>query len=429
MTQRDPSVTRRDFVKTSAALTGGGLMALSVPAVHGGATAATRVGVIGCGGRGTGAAHNALAAGADVRIVALADLFADRMEGCRNRLRDHDAERGTVAERRCYTGFDAYERLLADGEVDYVILATPPHFRPIHLAAAVASGVHVFMEKPAGVDPSGIRSVLDSARIADEKGLSIVAGTQRRHERSYLEAVERVRSGAIGTVIGASCAWNQGGLWSVEQTPEMSDMEWQIRNWLYFTWLSGDHIVEQHVHNIDVVNWILDGEPVSALGLGGREVRTEPVHGHIFDHFSIEFEYAGGQHVTSMCRQIDGCASRVEERIFGTKGTLMTRPGFALIEGENAWRFEGDNPNPYVQEHRNLLASIHGDGRQPRLNEAARVARSTLTAVMGRTSAYTGKQLSWDQISESKMDLAPAEYAFTSIAVPPVAVPGRTPFV
>jgi predicted dehydrogenase len=282
------------------------------------------------------------------------------------------------------------------------------------------------MEKPVAVDPPGVRSVLASSELAQGKGLAIVAGTQRRHERSYHEAMEQVRSGAIGRIVSANCSWNMGGLWVKERQPQWSDMEWQLRNWLYFTWLSGDHIVEQHVHNLDVVNWALAAHPLRAQGMGGRQVRTGAEYGHIFDHFAIEFEYPGDVLVTSMCRQIDGCFDRVEERLRGTEGVLVTHPGHAVIHGRRDWRFEGSNPNPYVQEHIDLLESIRA-GRP--LNEGRAVAEATLTAIMGRIAAYTGKEVTWEQVLQSSLDLTPPRYEFGTIEVPPVAVPGRTPVV
>ncbi len=424
MTTRDapPSVTRRDFMASSAVAAVGSLAAARLTvaqSAYGAGSDSIRVGLIGCGGRGTGAAHNALEASQRVHLVALADVFRDRLDGCRQRLAAHD-DRGRVAEGRCHIGFDAYRELIA-GDVDLVILATPPHFRPMHFAAAVAAGRHVFMEKAVAVDPPGVRAVLAAADEADRRGLSVVAGTQRRHEACYRAAIERVQDGAIGRIVSARCYWNMGGLWMHEPRDEWSDMEWQLRNWLYFTWLSGDHIVEQHVHNLDFVNWALAAHPVRALGLGGRQVRTHPNYGHIFDHFAIEYEYPGHVHLTSMCRQIDGCASRVEEALVGTEGRSVTRSGHAVIEGTRPWRFEGDNPNPYVQEHRDLIASTSGG---PRLNEARAVAESTLTAIMGRMSAYTGQEVTWEQAMSSTLDLSPPAYVFGDLPVAPVAVPG-----
>ncbi|MEZ6164955.1 MAG: Gfo/Idh/MocA family oxidoreductase [Phycisphaerales bacterium] len=422
--------TRRDFVRSSAIL---GAASLVPSALASGLTYRTddtiRVGVIGCGGRGTGAAVNALAAHPNVNIVAMADLFEDRLNGSYGWLSENDdfGDRVKVDPAHKFVGFDAYKQLLAIDNIDYVILATPPHFRPIHFDAAIHAGKHVFMEKPVAVDPAGIRKVLDAGARAKQKALSVVAGTQRRHENSYLSLMKRVNDGELGEIVSASCYWNQGGLWVHDRKPEYSDMEWQCRNWLYFTWLSGDHICEQHIHNIDVINWAKDGPPVKATGMGGREVRTDAKYGNIFDHFSIEYEYADGMTMQSMCRQIDGCAGRVEEVIVGSKARSVSRPGYAVITGGSEWRFAADNRNPYEQEHVDLIASILGEGRY--LNEAKRVAESTLTAIMGRMSAYTGKSITWEQALSSQLDLSPDAYSFSDLPVRPVAVPGKTPLI
>ncbi len=428
-----PNQTRREFVKASAALAAaaaaGGLPATLVARTANVAGSdALRVGVIGCGGRGTGAAVNALAADSGTRIVALADVFADRINGARDHLGSDETrgaygDRGVVASERCYTGFDAYKQLLDAGECDVVILASSPGFRPDHFEAAVHAGTHVFMEKPVAVDPTGIRRVIAASRLAEEKRLSVVAGTQRRHERCYLEWIERIRAGQIGKVLGARVYWNQGGLWVRKHEPAWTDMEWQIRNWLYFTWLSGDHIVEQHVHNLDVANWAMGGPPARCWATGGRQVRTQPEYGHIFDHFAVEYEYAGGGVVHSFCRQIDNCANRVEEAVVGTEGTSVTSSGGARIEGKAPWRFEGENHDPYTQEHTDLIAAIRAG--KP-INEGVRVAESTLTAIMGRMAAYTGKALTWEQAMNSKLDLRPKVLAFGDLPVPEVATPGRT---
>jgi predicted dehydrogenase len=424
------SLSRRHFVQggaglAAAALASGAFARAAAPD----RVSKLRYGVIGCGGRGTGAAVNALEASSEVEIAALADLFADRLESCKHELESQEDEklrsRAKVDASRCFTGFDAYQKLLAT-DVDVVILATSPHFRPIHLAEAIARGKHVFMEKPAGVDPRGVKSVLESGEKAARKNLSIVAGTQRRHEKSYLEALARVKNGDIGEIVSASCYWNQGGLWVKPREKSWSDMEWQVRNWLYFTWLSGDHICEQHVHNLDVCNWAIGSHPVRAVGMGGRQARTAPEYGQIYDHFAIEYTYASGATVSSYCRQIDGCAGRVEEVIRGTKGVLTTSPGQATITGEHPWKFSGDEPNPYVDEHRDLIAAIT-TGKP--VNEAKNVAESTLTAVMGRMSAYTGKEVTWDQAFTSKLDLAPPKYEFGSLPTPEVAMPGKTPLI
>lgn len=419
---------RRDVVKAGAALGVGSLIspAFAASAMRPGDDT-IRVGVIGCGGRGTGAAVNAIDAHPSVKIVALADLFEDRLQSSKSYLqgREDAADRVSIDEAHLFVGFDAYQKLLALDDIDYVILATPPGFRPMHFNAAIDAGKNVFMEKPVAVDPAGVRTVIEAAERARAQKLSVVAGTQRRHEKSYLTLMDKVESGELGDIVAAQCYWNQGGLWVHERKPEYSDMEWQCRNWLYFCWLSGDHICEQHIHNIDVINWAKGGPPAKATGMGGREVRTDEKYGNIFDHFAIEYEYEDGTSLMSMCRQIDGCASRVEEVLRGTKGTSVSRPGYAVIEGENNWRFKGENRNPYEQEHVDLIASIRKDGVY--LNEAKRVAESTLTAIMGRMSAYTGKQVTWDQAMNSSLDLSPSKYEFGDLSINPVPTPGSTP--
>jgi predicted dehydrogenase len=291
-------------------------------------------------------------------------------------------------------------------------------------AEAIANDKHVFMEKPVAVDPAGVRIVMAAGDVADQRGLSVVAGTQRRHEACYLDMMRRIRDGEIGEPVAARCYWNQGGLWNRGRNDEWSDMEWQLRNWLYFTWLSGDHITEQHVHNLDAVNWALGSHPIRCMGMGGRQSRTQPEYGHCFDHFAIDYEYPGGVHALSMARQADGSASRVEEVIQGTKGRSVSTSGQTRFEGGRNWSFTAENPNPYVQEHRNLHASIRGE--QARLNEARRIAESTLTAIMGRMSAYSGRELTWDEVLNSNMDLSPPSYSFTTLDVPAIPVPGRT---
>jgi len=420
------SMSRRDFLKASAAsavLLGTGVMSIAEGAYAAGSDQ-IRVGLIGCGGRGTGAAFDCVGSSPGVKIVALGDVFKDRLDDCLGALKDDQdlKDKIDIPPDRCFVGFDAYQKVIASG-VDMVILGTPPGFRPTHFMAAVDAGKHVFMEKPVAVDGPGVRIMLKAADIAKEKKLGVVAGTQRRHENSYVATMKRVNDGAIGDIVAAQCYWNQGGLWMNPREPAWSDMEWQLRNWLYFTWLSGDHIVEQHVHNLDVVNWAMKAHPVRALGMGGRQVRTDPAFGHIYDHFAIEYEYPNGARVLSMCRQIDGCASNVSERVVGTKGTSNCH---STIRAATEWRYDGPDNNPYVQEHADLIASIRAG--KP-LNEARQVAESTLTAIMGRMSTYTGQEVTWEQALNSKEDLIPAKLEFGPLPVPPVAVPGRTPLV
>ena len=419
----EASLGRRLFVAGAAA----GAVPLIMPSF---ARAAGRreetltVGVIGCGGRGTGAARDALEASTDVRIVALGDVFPDRLEQSRSNLMQFDAARATVAESNCFSGFDAYRGVLST-DCDIVILATPPGFRPDHFVAAIAAGKHVFTEKPVAVDGTGIRKVLAAGEEADRKGLCVVAGTQRRHENSYLAAMAKLHGGAIGEMVAGRCYWNMGGLWNVAPDPARSEMENQCRNWLYYPWLSGDHIVEQHVHNLDVINWAFGAHPERVFGVGGRQARTGADYGVIYDHFGLEYGYPQGRWALSMCRQQNGTPGKVEEMVTGTQGQMLMRPGFARIENGEAWRYTGPNNNPYVTEHVDLQRAIRSDNR---LNETRAVAESTLTAIMGREAAYTGQEISWDQALNNKQDLMPAVLAFTECPTPPVPIPGKTKF-
>ena len=422
-------VSRRAFVQTTIA-------AAAAIAVRGGIHAqgsdAVRVGVIGTGGRGSGAATDVIRSSEGVEVVALGDLTPDRLGGAREQLSKFVSDNPKykaalkVTDDTCFVGFDAYKKVLAS-QVDYVILATPPGFRPAHLAAAVEAGKHIFTEKPVAVDSAGIRSVLATYERARGKNLGIGVGTQRRHQGMYLDTIKRIQDGAIGSVMSGQVFWNQGGLWNRKRQPAWSDLEWQIRNWLYFTWLSGDHIVEQHVHNIDVANWVLGAHPVRATAVGGRQWRTDPSYGHIYDHFGVDFEYPSGARVLSMCRQIDGTRGRIGEQFIGSKGRAeMSDGGTAQIAGESAWTWSKPENyiTPYVQEHTDLVASIRSG--KP-YNELKQVAESTLTAILGREAAYTGQELTWDEVLKADLDLTPPQTnAFGPLEVPPVPMPGRT---
>jgi predicted dehydrogenase len=409
-------VSRRRFLKATAAGTALAAGALPVPSIAQSGPKEFKIGLIGCGGRGTGAANDARNAGKitgdTVKIHAVADLFEDKVVPARKSF--------GVEDKNAFFGFDAFKKLLEVG-CDYVILATPPHFRAEHFEAAINAGKHVFTEKPVAVDPFGYRRFIAAGDMAKAKGLSVAAGTQRRHEKQYMETQKRVADGAIGDVVAGRCYWNQGGLWSREKEEGWSDTEWQIRNWLYFTWLSGDHIVEQHVHNLDVLNWFLGAHPVRARGMGGRQVRTaQPKYGNIFDHFATELIYPKGVRVTSMCRQIDGCWGDVSEFVVGTKGGTNCRNE---IYGPSAWKFSGDQVDPYVQEHIDLQASIkEGKGS---LNETKNVATSTMTAILARTACYTGKEIAWDDLVQSNERLGPEKYEFGPMAIPAIARPGN----
>jgi myo-inositol 2-dehydrogenase/D-chiro-inositol 1-dehydrogenase len=421
--QTTPGASRRDFLKTSTAVVvGSGLASgLSMPGAFAAETDEIKVGVIGCGGRGTGAIDNVLNAAPGVRIVAIGDLFKDRLEASLKNLTKHGDKVAIPAERQ-FVGWDAYQKVIAS-DVNYIILASPPAFRPAHLKAAIEAGKHVFTEKPVAVDTAGIKQVFELADLAKGKGLGIAAGTQRRHHGAYLETMKRVHDGAIGEVLALRVFWNQGGLWTKPRQPEWTDMEWQLRNWLYFTWLSGDHIVEQHVHNIDVGRWALgDKMPIRVFGVGGRQARTGAEYGHIFDHFGLDYEFEGGIHMLSMCRQQAGTPGLVAESLRGTKGQCDTQDGRRYeIAGPSAWKWTGEYTNPYQQEHTNLIASIR---KGSPINELRQVADSTLAAIAGREAAYTGKVISIEQLMASPESIVPVKLEFGPIAVPPVPVPG-----
>ncbi len=420
-------LSRRDFVRTSGVAVGTTMAAHLVGGAYAAGNDTIRIGLIGCGDRGTGAVINAISAAPGVKLVAMGDVFKDRLDASRKNLSERHPGDMEITTERCFVGFDAFEKVLAS-DVNYIILATPPAFRPQHIKAAVAAGKHIFTEKPVAVDAAGIRTVLAAYEESKLKSLAIAAGTQRRHQKGYLETMRRIHAGGIGEIVAARCYWNQGGLWKKDRQKAWTDLEWQMRNWLYFTWLSGDHIVEQHVHNIDVINWAMNAHPARAVGLGGRQSRTDAAYGHIYDHFSIDYEYENGVHLMSMCRQIQGTTGNVSETLVGTKGNAQVNR--YSITGANAWRMVEDERknerNPYEQEHADLIASIRAG--KP-INELKNVAESTLTAIMGRMSAYTGKMVTWEQALNSKEDLVPASLAFGPMKVPPVAVPGVTELI
>jgi len=403
---------RRTFLKSSAALAGTALLTDAARArdlARG--DAELRIALVGCGGRGTGAAAQALSTDGEVKLVAMADAFGDRIESCLSSLGGVKDRVDVPAERR-FTGFDAFERAM-DAGVDVVILATPPGFRPMHFEAAVERGLHVFMEKPVAVDAAGVRQVLDAAKLAKEKNLKVGVGLQRHHQAPYLETVRRLRDGAIGELTLLRCYWNSAGVWVNPRQPDMSEMTYQMRNWYYFNWLCGDHIVEQHIHNLDVCNWIMGDYPVEAQGQGGRQVRTGADHGEIFDHHMVEFTYASGVKMLSQCRHVQGAWSSVSEHAHGTKGTANVSA--ARMEGSfGKWRFEGDAPDPYQVEHDDLFAAIRAD--RP-YNEAENGAKSTMTAILGRMATYSGKVLKWDDALASTIAPRPSAYAWD--ALPP----------
>jgi predicted dehydrogenase len=428
MSRRSPDPSRRQFLKHSAAAAGT-LAAASALPVHAGGNETLRVGLIGCGGRGTGAAANALNADANVKLVALGDAFGDRLEKCLATLQRSKEAAGKidVPQGRRFTGFDAYKAVIEASDV--VLLCTPPGFRPQHLRAAVEAGKHIFCEKPMAVDGPGVRSVIQSAEMAKKKSINLVSGFCFRYDIPKRETVKRIHDGAIGDVLAIHCNYNTGPLWSVERTPTMSDMEWQMRNWYYFTWLSGDHNVEQHIHNLDKAAWVMKNEyPVAAVGLGGRQVRTDPRFGHIYDHHAVVYEYANGAKVFSFCRQMSGCANDISDHLIGTKGAchLMRH----VIEGPNKWQYAGrrnETPNMYQVEHNELFAAIRA-GKI--IHDGDFMAKSTLMGVLGRMATYTGQRVTWEQALNSKEDLMPKTLDMSmSLPFPPVAMPGKSKVV
>lgn len=420
--------SRREFLKSSSAgvLAGSVLGSLAVPrSVHASVDETIRVGLVGCGGRGGGAAKDALMADPHARITAMADAFADRLESKLGTLaNDEDVgSRVEVGAEGKYVGFDAYKQLMAS-DVDVVILATPPHFRPAHLQEAIARGKHVFCEKPVAVDAPGIRSVFETVEEARKKNLSIVSGLCWRYDFGVRETMKRVLDGAIGDIVAIQENYNAGPLWCHDRQPGWSDMEYQMRNWLYYTWLSGDHNVEQHIHSLDKALWVMGDEPpASATGLGGRQVRTEPKWGNIFDHHAVVYEYDNGVRVYSFCRQQAGCSNDTEDYFLGTKGRCEVIRN--RIKGEQNWRYRGPKPSMYLVEHQELFNGIRSGEI---INNGTYMTRSTMMAIMGRMATYTGQTITWDQALNSQEKLGPEKYEWGSVEMPPVAMPGLTPF-
>lgn len=421
---RTSPLSRRTFLGGSAALAGASLLTGTSFARDRRAAGdrTLRVALVGCGGRGTGAAAQALATAGAVELVAVADAFSDRLESCLAWLREHRGDRVQVPPERRFVGFDAYERAIdaLDGAVDVVILTTPPGFRPKHFEYAVARGKHVFMEKPVAVDGPGVRIVLAAAERARAQELKVGVGLQRHHQARYQEGIRRIRDGAIGEPLLLRCYWNSGGVWVHPRQPGWSEMEYQMRNWYYFNWLCGDHIVEQHIHNLDVCNWVMDGYPVRAQGQGGRQVRTGPDHGEIYDHHMVEYTFASGARMLSQCRHIEGTWSSVSEHAHGTAGTADLSAG--RIDGRGgesaSWRFRGEEADPFQVEHDVLFAAIRSGA--PHM-EAENGAHSTLTAVMGRMATYSGKVVGWEEALNSELALVPSAYAFDA---DPPTLPG-----
>jgi predicted dehydrogenase len=442
--------TRRDFLKTSTSAAVGAALAGSLSSrAYAASDETIKVGLVGCGGRGSKAAIQALRAPGNVKLIAIGDAFRDqidvKLKGIETETAGDDTAMVDVPEERKFVGFDAYQKVIDSG-VDLVILATPPGFRPIHFEYAINAGKHVFMEKPVAVDSVGVRQVLEASRKAKQQNLKVGVGLQRRHKGSYLEMVDRVHNGAIGDIAALRVYWNGGGVWEPRRSREevATEMEYQMRNWYYYNWLCGDHICEQHIHNLDVGCWLKgDQFPVKAIGMGGRQVRTDKRYGEIFDHHACQFTFEDGSVMISECRHIRGCWGSVTEHIHGTKGladltnnktmkyTTSTGDEWEYYSGDRANRRKWTEPDAYQVEHDDLNTAIRNDIAY---NEADYGAKSTMTAILGRMCTYSGKEISWDDAIASKIALRPETYAWDAMppTVPnengeyPIPVPGYT---
>lgn len=447
--KKSNQITRRKFIENSSlGLAGAAAITtfpnvIAKPAIN---DLEIKVGVIGCGGRGTGAvldvlnaatkiiypmegyhtedaAEGALAQAQNIKVVALADAFTDRLEACRSQLKKVGVE---VEDKNCFIGFDAYEKLLDIDEINYVLITSPPHFHPMHLRAAIEANKNAFIEKPASVDVMGAKSVIESGEMAKKKGLAIGAGTNRRRDNVSREIIKRVHDGEIGKLKALYTEFLIGELWSVDREAGWSEMEFQLRNWLYYTYLGGDLIVEQYVHTLDAMNWVSGNHPVKAIALGGRQVRTDPKFGNIYDHISVQYEYPDGVLGFCMDRQINGCTNRVQDVYIGCDGKATMGYAASIVKDSgDQWRFRGEKNNAYQQEHLEIIQSIR-DGNP--VNEARQVAESSLTAIMGREAAYSGREITWDALLKSEQDFTLAKYEFGDMPMPPVPMPGKYKF-
>lgn len=429
-----PPFDRRTMIKASAATAASAFVLGTASSQAGSATSRKlepiRVGLVGCGGRGTGAAANALEADSGVVITALGDCFADRLEICHKELVESNPDRVKVGDDHRFVGFDAIDKVLAC-DIDVVLLATPPHWRPAQIKAAVDAGKHVFAEKPLGVDAPGVRSIMDSCKVARDKRLSIVSGFCWRSSMPERAVYQRIHDGAIGSIRTAYATYNSGPLTPVERQGGWSEMEYQIRNWYHYLWLGGDHLVEQACHSVDKLNWAMNNEaPVRCWAVGGRAQRSSTHPGNIYDHFSVTYEYKGDRRAYLMARQWDNCPSDNTDWVYGEKGIARIN-GWApehWIRGETNWKYEGqteDVGRMYVHEHEEFFAGIRSGKHR---FDGDWMTQSTLMAIMGRTAAYTGQAITWEQILASVERHGPSNYALGDVPVTPVPRPGFTKF-
>jgi myo-inositol 2-dehydrogenase/D-chiro-inositol 1-dehydrogenase len=435
------ATNRRTFLKQSSIAAAAGALSTLAPAVHAAGDDVIKIGLVGCGGRGTGAGAQSLSTGGRTRLVAVADAFKDPIEGSlsaiRNAAKSQKNAEVAVDDEHKFVGFDAYKQVI-DSDIDVVVIATPPGFRPYHFAYAVEKGKHVFMEKPVATDSTGVRMVLDNAKKAKDKGLKVGVGLQRRHNPVYLELVKRIHDGAIGNILASQVYWNSGGVWDPKKNRDQvkNEMEYQMWNWYYYNWLCGDHINEQHIHNLDIGNWVKNAFPVSANGMGGRQVRTDKKYGEIFDHFAVEYTYADGSKMFSQCRHIHNTWNAVEEHGHGTKGTFHLHDGgkrgcaLELADGTKITS-ELDRGDPYQIEHDDLQKAIR-DNKE--YSEAEYGAMSTMTAILGRMVTYSGKVIKMEDALKSEKSIMPKSFSFDADPPTkpnaegeyPIPMPGKT---
>jgi len=418
-------ITRRDFVKAASAVTAVSATTLPAWAVQENRTP-LKIGFIGCGGRGTGAANQALNANSDAVIWAMGDAFEDRLSGSKSALTGEHGNRAEVPRERQFVGFDAYQKVIDSG-VDMVILTTPPHFRPEHIAAAVKAKKHVFCEKPMAVDGSGVRSVMESTQLAKENDTNLVGGFCWRYNYPLRATFEQIHNGAIGDIRSYFATYYAAPLWTKSRKEHWSDVEWQMRNWVHFDWLSGDHIVEQACHSIDKINWAMQNEaPVNATAVGGRQMHERAETGNVYDHFGVVYEYADGRRAHLHCRQMPFSYTDNNDFIAGSTGTCIVNgwTGAPEMTGSTNWTYSGEQPNMYQVEHNEMHEAIRGD--RPTINDGETMAQSTMMAILGREAAYTGQKVTYEDALNSTTHLGPKEYAFTECKMPTVAEPGAT---
>ncbi|RZJ77502.1 MAG: Gfo/Idh/MocA family oxidoreductase [Flavobacterium sp.] len=434
--KKDMYKERREFLKASALVAGGVMMSgYSWAGVNSSVDDTIKIALVGCGDRGTGAAFQALSTKANVKLVALADAFQDRLDNSYKLLTERFAAKVDVPKERQFVGFDGYQKAIALADV--VLLVTPPGFRPMHFEEAVKQGKHVFMEKPVAVDSPGIRKVLVAAEIAKQKKLNVVVGLQRRYQTNYRETVKRIEDGAIGDIVSGQVYWNSGGVWVKPRTANQTEMEHQMRNWYYFNWLCGDHIVEQHVHNIDIANWLKNAYPVSVQGTGSRAWRTGKDYGEIYDNHAVELKYADGSVIYSQCRHFEGTNNRVDETFQGTKGKVYLSANNSGIlwdhQGKEIYNHDRrGNANPYQTEHDELFAAI--SKREYKFWDAERAAKSCFTSIIGRYATYSGEIIKWDEALKAENSLFPEKLAWDALpkSLPDanglyaIAMPGKT---